>query len=98
MKSADVMGEILVSRGWGHYPRTDAGILWFTLETFILAPLFVIVQELFTRHIDALVRRYNHHSRMTTKPAATKSAPSASTKTPLSATSSNAEAKEKKMD
>lgn len=63
LKSADVVGELFVSRGWGHYPRSQAGILWFTLETFVLAPFFMIVQELFVLHTDALVRRYDHHGR-----------------------------------
>jgi NADP-dependent 3-hydroxy acid dehydrogenase YdfG len=54
--SPDFFGNLLVSRGWGHYPRN------FVLLETILAPLFVLAHEAMVWMTDRCVRKYAHHT------------------------------------
>jgi len=56
--SPDTFGNLLVSRGWGAYPRN-----WLLVEC-LLGGLFVLLQEAMVWMMDRCVRKYRHHHLM----------------------------------
>jgi len=55
LRSPDIFGNLLVSRGWGHFPRARP-----FLEA-LLAPIFVAVHCLMVWMADRAVRKRGHH-------------------------------------
>jgi len=55
LRSPDIFGNILVSRGWGHFPRARPFI------EALLAPIFVAVHALMVWMADRAVQKRGHH-------------------------------------
>jgi len=59
LRSPDVFGNLLISRSWGHFPRSRP-----VLEA-ALAPLFVGLHAVMVWMADRIVKQRNHHAALT---------------------------------